>query len=135
IVGSNYVVTDTATTITLTAAAKAAGWSGSGSNSVTGPTAGVTGLSLATSSGADAISKLVAGVPTTISSLGTLTFTGPGSVAGSLGISGPTTLAVQGDVEASGAVSVSSVTDISGVAAGKLGGTSVTLSASHGVGA
>jgi autotransporter-associated beta strand protein len=39
--GATYTLTDTAETITLNAAAIAAGWSGSGTNSVTGPNASV----------------------------------------------------------------------------------------------
>ena len=59
------------TVIGLTPAAKSLGWTGSGTNTVTGPTLGVTGLSIATADGNDVITDLTAGVPTTIIALGT----------------------------------------------------------------
>ncbi len=63
--GTNFTVTDTAGPITLTANATSNGWTGSGTTTVQGPMAGITGLVLGLTDGSDTISGIAAGsVPT-----------------------------------------------------------------------
>ncbi len=50
-----YTFTDTNQTITLTAAAMTAGWTGSGTNTVTGPDSSVTGITISTGAADDTI--------------------------------------------------------------------------------
>lgn len=50
-----YTFADTGETITLTANAVTAGWSGSGTNTVTGPSAGLTAISINSGSGTDTV--------------------------------------------------------------------------------
>jgi hypothetical protein len=111
--GGNYSITDTADTIALTPDATAAGWMGDGTNTVTGPVSGVTGLSFTLNSGTDAFEGVNAGsVPVTISGTGSVTLNGLISTTSNITIAG--------------------VTDILG--AGTLQGDALNLSASNGIG-
>jgi len=106
-------LSDTAGVIELTAEAIAAGWTGGGTNTVTGPTAGVTQLVLLTNSGADALADVSTGsIP--------LTVNGTGSVA------------VNGPVASDASVTIAGVTDITGT--GSIAGSTLALSASNGIG-
>jgi autotransporter-associated beta strand protein len=110
---STYTITDTAGIITLSQAATAAGWTGSGTQTVTGPTSGVTGLQFALNTGTDTLNGIDFGsVPLSISGSGSLT--------------------VAGSVTGTGPMSVSGVTDIGGT--GSIHGSTLTLSASNGIG-
>src|SRR5262245_27627223 len=107
-------ITDTAGVIELTAAATAAGWSGGGTNTVSGPAAGTSGFVFLTNTGTDAVTALNAGpVPVTISGTGSL--------------------AVNGLVTSDASVTVSGMTDITG--AGTIQSPVVNLTASNGIGA
>src|SRR5262249_29144127 len=71
--GGNYSVTDTAGPIALSSRAVAAGWTGGGTNTVTGPVAGVTGLTLTLNTGADTLNGIDAGtVPVVVNGSGSL---------------------------------------------------------------
>ena len=110
---TTFTITDTAGVITLSPAAVAAGWTGSGTQTVTGPTAGVSGLQLALNDGADTVNGVDAGnIPLTIIGSGSL------NVAGLVSTTGP--------------VTASGMTDITG--AGSIQGSTLTLSASNGIG-
>ena len=61
LVRGNYNVTDTADTIALTPAAINAGWAGSGTNAVTGPSSGVTLLNLNLADGTDTLEMIAGG--------------------------------------------------------------------------
>ncbi|MFO0796528.1 MAG: tandem-95 repeat protein [Gemmataceae bacterium] len=112
---SAYTVTDPAGVITLSVRAVAAGWGGSGTNAVTGPTAGVTGLALALNTGTDTLATLDAGpVPVTVSGTGSL--------------------AVAGTVSSATSVAVTGVTAISGSAAGVVQAPTVSLTSTGGIG-
>ena len=54
-VAGNYTLTDPSGPITLTAAAQTAGWTGTGTTTVTGPTSGVSQLAIETGSGVDSV--------------------------------------------------------------------------------
>ncbi|HVK07612.1 MAG TPA: hypothetical protein VM597_02430, partial [Gemmataceae bacterium] len=105
-------ITDTAGVIQLTAAAVAAGWTGTGTNTVTGPTAGVTGLVLLTNTGTDTLAGIDTGsIPVTVA--------------------GTATVAVGGLVTSTASVTLQGA-DVTG--AGTVLSPVVTLTASNGVG-
>lgn len=133
VISGNYVINDTKTTIALTTAALAAGWTGDGTNTVTGPTASTTGLNVSLSDGTDSLTKLVAVMPTTVSGLGATTF-GTGNVTGTLDVSILNTLDLQNAFAASGNVTVTSVTSITAGATGSLQGNSISITASNAIG-
>jgi len=112
-VAGNYVVTDTSGPIGLSPDAIAAGWSGEGTNTVTGPIAGVTGIALTFNNGSDVLNGVDAGdVPLTVNGIG------------SLGVSGLNTT--------TNTMTVTGVTDITGT--GTLEATALNLTASNGIG-
>src|SRR5262249_28509487 len=72
--GGAYTISEGWGNISLSSAAKAAGWTGDGTTAVSGPTAGVTGLSLGLSDGSDVITGIDAGsASVSLSGVGTLT--------------------------------------------------------------
>jgi hypothetical protein len=94
-----YTVSDSADTIALTPTAVSAGWSGSGTNAVTGPTAGAANLSFGLAGGSDTLGTVLAG-------------------AANLTVTGAASLDVAGLVSTSGTVTISgvnAVTDVTGV--------------------
>ncbi len=113
--GGNYTLTDSATLISLTANAMAAGWTGDGTNTVTGPVAGVTGLTLGLSDGADTVAGISAG-------------------SASVGINGTGTVAVSGVVSSTSTISIGGVTDLSVSSTGSLQGATLNLTASNSLG-
>ena len=107
--------TDAAGPIALSAGATAAGFTGGGTNTVTGPEAALTSLSFALNTGADTLAALDAGtLPVTIGGTGTL--------------------AVAGVVSATGTLSATGFTDITGTAAGVFQVGSLTLGATNAIG-
>lgn len=99
--GGNYTFADSGETITLTATALAAGWTGSGTNTVTGPTASVTGaitsIDLGNGINTATIQSLNNNVNSLTGTAGTNTLVGPNAAttwnintanAGSLPVSG-----------------------------------------------
>jgi trimeric autotransporter adhesin len=113
---NSYTFTDAADTIALTNDAIAAGWTGSGTNAVTGPAAGIALLNLNLGDGAD--------------TLGTVA----GSSAG-ITVVGSGCLDLAGLVSSSGAVAVSGVTNLTdATGGGMLQAATVSLSASNEIG-
>src|SRR5262249_50222802 len=98
--GGNYSITDTAQSISLTQGAINAGWTGDGTNTVTGPVAGATGLALTLNSGSDSIAGIDAGsVPVSIAGTGTLSIDGPISTTSNVTISGVTNITGTGAIQ------------------------------------
>jgi len=64
--GANYTLTDTAETISLTVAAKAAGWTGDGTNTVTGPDANTSAVSIILGDGSDTLTLNDVNDPVTV---------------------------------------------------------------------
>jgi trimeric autotransporter adhesin len=99
--GDVYSINDSAEVITLSAAATAAGWTGDGTNTVTGPTTynsgstTITSLAFSTQDGADTVSLMTVGsadVSITGDSTGALDFEGNVTTTGNLAISGYTAI-------------------------------------------
>ncbi|QEL17930.1 YDG domain-containing protein [Limnoglobus roseus] len=113
--GGTYSVTDTSGPIALSAAAVAAGWSGNNTTTVSGPTAGITGLTFSLNSGADTLNAVDAGaVP--------------------LAINGVGTIAVAGTVASTASIAIGGVTNITGSGTGLLQAPTLNLTAPNGVG-
>ncbi|HLX61163.1 MAG TPA: C25 family cysteine peptidase [Planctomycetota bacterium] len=113
--GANYVINDPSTAITLSANAVAASWTGNGANTVTGPIAGITNLTLRLNDGADTIAGIDAG-------------------AASVNIVGFSTINVIGLVSTTSTIGVSGITDLTMSGAGMLSGTTLTLTTSNSMG-
>ncbi|WP_020473898.1 Ig-like domain-containing protein, partial [Zavarzinella formosa] len=114
--GVNYTITDTAGVITLSQGAISAGWTGDGTQTVTGPIAGLTGLTVNVATGSDTLNNFDAGaLPLSILAFGTLDIAGLVKTTGALTVSGP-----------------SNITDTTGL--GLLGSAALNLSASNGLG-
>src|SRR6516225_1141674 len=90
--GGNYTINDTAAVINLTAAAVAAGWTGNGTNTVTGPDASVSSLSVDLNLGNDTFTLNGINDP--------LTVTGGGQSADALSL--PVSLNYAGSVSLTG---------------------------------
>ena len=135
---NSYTFTDTADTIALTSAAVAAGWTGSGTNAVTGPATGITLLNLNLGDGVDTLGAVAGGSASiTVVGTGCLDLAGLVSSTGTVTITGVTNLTDAtggGDVQAA-IVSLSASGEI-GVAghAVSLSGVSPTVSAASGAG-
>jgi hypothetical protein len=132
--GGNYTVTDTATNIGLTSAAIAAGWTGNGTHVVTGPAAGLTNMTVQLTDGTDTLNGLTAGIPVTVSGVGTLNVAGAVNVTGDLAVSGFSTATVAADVNASNSITFNGVTDLLEGTGGTLASPTLTLNASDGIG-
>ena len=132
--GGVYALTDSATTIGLTAGAIAAGWTGNGTHTVSGPSAGVTGLAALLGDGTDSVAGLTAGVSTSVTATGSLQFTNGANVAGDLTVSGPATLTAGGTIIASNSVSVIGVTDLVQSAGGRFVAPTLTFTATDAIG-
>jgi autotransporter-associated beta strand protein len=114
---SAYSFTNTAVAIQLTTNAINAGWTGTGTNTVTGPVASVSSFVLNMADGTDSMGGFDAG-------------TAP------LAVTGTGSLNVTGIVSTSSTITVSGVTDISMALTGaSLQGTTLTLTASNSIGA
>jgi hypothetical protein len=116
--GSNYVITSTST-ITLTANAVAASWTGSGTNSVTGPASSVAALKFFLGDGAD--SMTISGTIT-----GDLTINGGGDVGDIVNIPANLTL--------SGAANLTALDQLITASGAVLKASSLKLAASAGLG-
>ena len=92
--GTNYTIADTAETITLTAGAVAAGWTGSGTNTVTGPNVNVFTLAINTGDANDAVAVRSVQHPITVD-----TGTGAGNAVTVGGAAGSGAQEVQGPVQ------------------------------------
>jgi hypothetical protein len=90
--GGTYSINDTLQTITLTANAVSAGWSGSGTNTVTGPDSATNSLLIAMGTGADTFTLNGVNDPLTVTSNGdagsTANFPVSVSLAGAVSITG-----------------------------------------------
>jgi fibronectin-binding autotransporter adhesin len=116
LVNSDYTVSDSADTIALTQAAINAGWTGSGTNVVTGPSAGITLLDLNLADGADTLGNIQAGSASmAVSGTGSLDLAGLLTSARTISISGE-----------------SNITDMTGD--GVLKGATISLLSSEGIG-
>ncbi len=114
---STYTVTDSSETISLSQAALSAGWTGNGTNTVSGPSSGITLLNLNLANGMDSFGTIEAG-------------------SDNVAVTGTGSLDVAGLVKSTGALSISgetNITDSTGV--GRLQGSTITLLASNGIGA
>ncbi len=114
--GTTLSVTDTSTLIFLQPNAVAAGWTGNGTNTVSGPAdtymfngtaTPVTGLDLILDDGTDVVSSVTVGLTTTVTSKGTLSLAGPVDVTGSFTVSTSTAVTVNGAVNATGTIATS----------------------------
>jgi hypothetical protein len=113
---AKYSIVDAADSIALTQAAVAAGWTGSGTNSVTGPSAGITLLNLNLADGADTIGPIAAG-------------------AANVSIVGTGTVDVSGLVKSAGTIAISGESYITeATAGGSLQGATISLVSSSGIG-
>jgi hypothetical protein len=133
--GGTYTLTDSGTTIGLAPAAIAAGWTGSGTHTVSGPAAGVVGIAALLGDGTDTVSGLTTGVSTTVSAFGSLQILNGMSVTGDLTIAGPATLTAGGAITASNSISVTGAGDIDQAAGGTFASPTVNFTASDVIGA
>ena len=93
--GSTYTLTDTAGPITLSTNAVAAGWTGSGTTVVTGPSTGITLFSFVLNTGNDTINTFAVGTAAaTVTGQGNLNVTNLFSTTGNISVSGVNSLTV-----------------------------------------
>jgi hypothetical protein len=112
--GGNYTLTDTSGSISLSAAAIAAGWTGDGTSSVTGPTAGVTAINFDLSDGADTLNGLVGGsADVTVTAFTSLTTAGDLTTTGSLTFANVSTLTLGGTADPTGSVTTTGIGSLS----------------------
>ncbi|MBX7106065.1 MAG: autotransporter-associated beta strand repeat-containing protein [Gemmataceae bacterium] len=105
--GSTYSVSEVAGNITLTSAAITAGWTGDGTKTVTGPSTGITGISVGVNDGSDTISGIAAGdASISLSGLGSAAVTGAITTTKNIAVDEFTSLAVNAPVTAGAGIDV-----------------------------
>jgi hypothetical protein len=128
----NYTLADPAGVIVLTPAAIAAGWSGSGTNTVTGPSSSVSSIAINTGSKADTVTVSGADDPISVnagfSAGDTIAVAGPITASGDVSLFGADTITQSaGTISATGTVYLGNIT---GSAAAGTGAVNVTGSIS-----
>ena len=101
--GSNFQIVESApgAAISLSQAAKDAGWTGDGTNTVSGPKASIAGLNFGLSDGADTITGINAGTASiSVNGTGTLTVTGTLSTSSTFSMDEFTALTLNGSINA-----------------------------------
>lgn len=131
VASGQFTLTDTAGVINLSSAAITAGWTGDGTNAVSGPTAGITSFAIDLADGTDAVSNLNgANANVTVSSFGDLSTSGTLGTSGNLAFANTNNLTLGGTINPTGALSTSGIVtlDLTGAISP---GTAATLTAGN----
>ena len=119
--GGNFFLTEAAGNITLSSAAMAAGWTGNNSHTVSGPTAGVSGLMMGLSDGTDTISGIDAGsASVSLNGAGSLTIAGPITTTSTFGFDEFNSVAINASVSAGTGIVITGETPLTLTGTGTL---------------